>query len=145
MENHGAGRDGWKELQVWAGARPLGAFRGPDGETEEPLKMFTLSLFFLENGGRAILREFTLEEMLFLWGGFSLNKTHFYWPKTKIYNHLRNFWHLQGSKGGDFFFFLILSVWSLLCQIFHYLIKSVSSEALSQIVIHVWTWPCNRD
>lgn len=31
--------------------------------TREPLKMFTLSLFFLENGGRAILREFTLEEM----------------------------------------------------------------------------------
>ena len=68
------------------------------------------SLFFLENGGRAILREFTLEEMLFLWGGFSLNKTHFYWPKTKLYNHLRNFWCLQGCKGGDFFFFNFICV-----------------------------------
>ena len=73
----------------------------------------------------------------------------FHWTKLTFIDQKQKFtitWGISGifrAVREVIFFFLICIV--IFVSNFHYLIKSVPSEALSQIVIHVWTWPCNRD
>lgn len=144
VENHGGGRDGERNYRAGL-SKTAGCLPRVQMVTQGAAwRCLPLSLFFLENGGRAILRSLHWKKCCF-------SEEVFHWTNSLLLTKDKNFtitWGISGVfrvvRGGDFFF-KILSVWSLLFQIFHHLIKSVPSEALSQIVIHVWTWPCNRD
>ena len=137
----------------WTGERNYRVGLEPDHWVPSEVQMVTQGshwrcLLFLYFSWRMV-------EELF-WGSLHWKKCCFseevfHWTKLTYIDQRQKFtitWGISGifrAVREVIFFFLILSVWSLLCQIFHYLIKSVSSEALSQIVIHIWTWPCNRD
>lgn len=138
-ENHRARRGVWGKTVVSVWSQLIECLQRLGLQHRRAMEDFYPFLFFLENI-RTILRKVTQGEMLFLWEGFFIEPNSFLLMKDKILWSFDKFVASSGQEGRFFNFFHVAITVSNLPQS----LKSLPSEALGQIVIHAWTWLCNK-